>query len=407
MLYGLGAIKGTGEAALSVILKVRAESGPFRDLFDFCRRIDKRVVNRRVVEALIRAGAFDAVDDHRAKLLASTGVALEAAEQAERNAMQGGLFDMGAGAQEDTSHYVEVPRWSEREQLMNEKPALGFFFSGHPYHAYAAELASFVKRRLGQLEPQREPVLLAGVVMSTRTQMTRRGKMAVVVLDDGTTQIEVTVFNELWEAERAKIREDELLLVEGKVQDDAYSGGLRITADKLYTLAEARGRYARSLRLTMNGGSDAKRLQALLTPFRNGPCPVRLTYRNGDAVAELPLPENWRVRLDDDLIKGLADWLTPENVKVVYSMITLIDRALLDEVCAEAAASPRRRKNRNFHPRDDHPAHRLLNAMQPDSYIPPHRHLDPDKDETFVVLRGLLGLVLFDDEGRHGALRER
>ena len=80
-------------------------------------------------------------------------------------------------------------------------------------------------------------------------------------------------------------------------------------------------------------------------------------------------------------------------------MITLIDQALLDEVCAEAAASPRRRKNRNFHPRDDHPAHRLLNAMQPDSYIPPHRHLDPDKDETFVVLRGLLGLVLFDDQG--------
>jgi DNA polymerase-3 subunit alpha len=161
-------------------------------------------------------------------------------------------------------------------------------------------------------------VLLAGVVMSSRTQMTRRGKMAVVVLDDGTTQLEVTVFNELWDAERAKIREDELLLVEGKVQDDAYSGGLRITADKLYTLAEARGRYARSLRLTMNGGSDAKRLQALLAPFRNGPCPVRLNYRNGDAVAELPLPENWRVRLDDDLIKGLAEWLTPENVKVVY-----------------------------------------------------------------------------------------
>jgi DNA polymerase-3 subunit alpha len=320
--YGLGAIKGTGEAALSVILKVRdgfdKPGGAFRDLFDFCRRIDKRVVNRRVIEALIRAGAFDAIDNHRAKLLASAGVALEAAEQAERNAMQGGLFDMGAGAQADTAHYVEAARWTEREQLMNEKPALGFFFSGHPYHAYAGELAAFVKRRLGQLEPQREPVLLAGVVMSTRTQMTRRGKMAVVVLDDGTTQLEVTVFNELWDAERAKIKEDELLLVEGKVQKDDYSGGLRITADKLYTLAEARGRFARSLRLTMNGGSDAKRLQALLSPFRNGPCPVRLAYRNGDATAELPLPENWRVRLDDALIKGLADWLAPENVKVIY-----------------------------------------------------------------------------------------
>jgi DNA polymerase-3 subunit alpha len=231
--------------------------------------------------------------------------------------MQGGLFDMGA--QPDTAHYVEVPRWTEREQLMNEKPALGFFFSGHPYHAYAAELAAFVKRRLGQIEPQREPMLLAGVVMSTRTQMTRRGKMAVVVLDDGTTQLEVTVFNELWDAERAKIKEDELLLVEGKVQKDDYSGGLRITADKLYSLAEARGRYARGLRLTLNGGSDAKRLQTLLLPFRNGPCPVRLSYRNSDAVAELPLPESWRVRLDDALLAGLADWLTPENVKVVYS----------------------------------------------------------------------------------------
>ena len=327
--YGLGAIKGTGEAALSVILKARdgfgkpgeKPDGPFRDLFDFCRRIDKRVVNRRVIEALIRAGAFDGIDDHRAKLLASTGIALEAAEQAERNALQGGLFDMGAGAQEDTAHYAHlanVPRWTEREQLMNEKPALGFFFSGHPYHAYAAELAAFVKRRLGQLEPQREPVLLAGVVMSTRTQMTRRGKMAVVVLDDGTTQLEVTVFNELWDAERAKIKEDELLLVEGKVQKDDYSGGLRISADKLYTLAEARGRYARGLRLTMNGGSDAKRLQALLSPFRNGPCPVRLSYRNGDATAELPLPESWRVRLDDALLAGLTDWLKAENVKVIY-----------------------------------------------------------------------------------------
>ena len=81
-------------------------------------------------------------------------------------------------------------------------------------------------------------------------------------------------------------------------------------------------------------------------------------------------------------------------------MITLIDDALLDAVCAEAAASPRRRKNRNFHPTDAHPGHRLLNAMQQDSYIPPHRHLDPNKDETFVVLRGTLGVLLLDDDGK-------
>jgi DNA polymerase-3 subunit alpha len=315
--YGLGAIKGTGESAIGAMQRAREAGGDFADLFDFCRRIDKRVANRRVIEALIRAGAFDSIDERRAALMASVGIALEAAEQAERNALQVGLFDMG-GAQEQALKMIEMPRWGERERLMQEKPALGFFLSGHPFHAYAAEIGAFVKRRLGQLEPQREPVLLAGVVMSTRTQMTRRGKMAVIQLDDGSTQLEVTVFNELWEAERAKIREDELLLVEGKVQKDDFSGGLRISADKLYTLAEARGRYARGLRLTMNGGSDAKRLQALLAPFRNGPCPVRLNYRNGDAAAELPLPDSWRVRLDDALLAGLVDWLRQENVTVIY-----------------------------------------------------------------------------------------
>jgi DNA polymerase-3 subunit alpha len=202
---------------------------------------------------------------------------------------------------------------------MNEKQALGFFLSGHPYHAYADELKAFVKKRLGQIEVSREPVLMAGVVMATRTQMTRRGKMAVVMLDDGTTQREVTVFNELWDAERAKIKEDELLLVEGKVQDDAYSGGLRVSAEKLYTLAEARSRYARGLRLTMNGGSDARRLHALLAPFRDGSCPVRLAYRNGDAAVELPFPQNWGVRLEDALLNGLTEWLSPENVKVIYA----------------------------------------------------------------------------------------
>jgi len=316
--YGLGAIKGSGESALGVILEARRTGGEFKDLFDFCRRIDKRVANRRVIEALVRAGAFDSIDPHRAKLLASTGIALEAAEQAERNAQQGGLFDMDASTPADLTHYVNAPPWRERERLMHEKQALGFFFSGHPYNEHANELKTFVKRRLGQIEPQREPQMIAGVVMSTRTQMTRRGKMAIVVLDDGTSQREVTVFNELWDAERAKIKEDELLVVEGKVQKDDYSGGLRISADKLYTLAEARGRYARSLRLTLNGSADAKRLHSLLTPFRNGPCPVRLSYSNATAALDLPLPESWRVRLDDVLLSGLSDWLQPENVKVLY-----------------------------------------------------------------------------------------
>jgi len=160
-------------------------------------------------------------------------------------------------------------------------------------------------------------------VLGVRTQMSRRGKMAIVTLDDATAQVEVTVFNELWDAERNKIREDELLVVEGKVSRDDFSGGLRVTADRLMTLAEARGRYARVLKLSLNGGSDgatAGRLRNLLSPYRSadGACPVRLQYRNAEAAAELALPDAWRVRLDDRLLAELHDWLTPDNVRVIY-----------------------------------------------------------------------------------------
>jgi DNA polymerase-3 subunit alpha len=321
--YGLGAIKGTGESAIGAMQRAREAGGDFTDLFDFCRRIDKRVANRRVIEALIRAGAFDSIDERRASLMASVGIALEAAEQAERNALQVGLFDAGGG-QDQPLKMIEATPWSERERLLNEKQALGFFLSGHPYNEVRAELSAFIRRPLSALEPQKEPVLLAGIVTATRTQMTRRGKMIVVTLDDGTAQVEMTVFNELYDAERAKIREDEPLIVEGKVSRDDFNGGLRVNADRLMTLAEARGRYAKALRVALNGKvslgdtAAAERLRVLLAPYRNGPCPVRVRYRNAQAECELPLGESWRVRLDDELLSGLQQWLQAENVEVIY-----------------------------------------------------------------------------------------
>ncbi len=319
--YGLGAIKGTGESAIGAIARAR-ESGDFTDLFDFCKRIDKRVVNRRVVEALVRAGAFDSIEADRARLMASVGIALEAAEQAERNALQAGLFDMGGG-QEQHLQLVDAAPWSERQRLLNEKQALGFFLSGHPYNELRDELSAFIRRPLCSIEPQKEPALLAGIVTATRTQMTRRGKMIVVTLDDGTAQVELTVYNEVFEAERAKIREDEPLIVEGKVSRDDFNGGLRVVADKLMTLGEARGRYAKALRLALNGkvsrgDAAAEKLRVLLAPYRNGACPVRVRYRNAQAECELPLGDAWRVRLDDELLTGLQQWLQAENVEVVY-----------------------------------------------------------------------------------------
>jgi DNA polymerase-3 subunit alpha len=323
--YGLGAVKGTGEQAVNVILKAREAGGPFKDLFDFCQRCDKRMVNRRTIEALIRAGAFDGIapqtpagtaDRHR--LLASTGVAMDFAEQVERNAMQTSLFDIAEVGEEHAPEYITVRPWDEKMQLMEEKTALGFFFSGHPYNSYKKELSRFIRRPLCRLEPAKELTAIAGVVVGVRTQMTRRGKMLFVQIDDGTAMVEVSVFNELFEAERDKIITDEVLVVEGKVSYDDFSGGNRVVADKLMTLGEARARFARHLLLRMNGASDAHKLKTLLAPFAPGPAAVRIRYNNGMAECDLVLGDAMRVRLDDMLLDALGNWLNPENVEIVY-----------------------------------------------------------------------------------------
>jgi DNA polymerase-3 subunit alpha len=328
--YGLGAVKGTGEQAVNVIVKAREAGGPFKDLFDFCRRVDKRAVNRRTTEALIRAGAFDALDDHRARLIASTGVAIEAAEQAERDAMQVSLFDVldAATAEQHKLRYVEVPRWEERQKLAEEKLSLGFFFSGHPFNEVRQEVSRFVRRSLSALEAKKEPQLIAGLVIGARTKITSRGRTAFVQLDDGTTTLEISVYDEILNvaSERNKIREDEVLIVEGKVQRDDFAGEgrLRVIADRLLTLAEARGRFARHLRLSLNGqtrgaAAAAQRLRVLLTPYVPGVCPVRLSYRNAEASCELTLGDAYRVRLDNELLAMLSDWLHNENVKIDYA----------------------------------------------------------------------------------------
>ena len=330
--YGLGAVKGVGEPAVRAILAAR-EAGPFKDLFDFACRVDKRFANRRVIEALIRAGAFDTIDPvqpaDRAKLLASVGIAMEAAEQIAANAMQSGLFDMPGMEAPPMADYVKVRPWGERERLKEEKLAIGFFLSGHPFNAFKPEVRRFVRRTLTHVEPSKDLVTLAGVVMEVRAKMTARGKIAFVLLDDGTTPREVSVFSEVFDNNRERIVVDEVLIVDAKVSSDDFSGpgGLRIIADRLMTLGEARGRFARALQLKLNGEvgeaggatAAAERLQTMLAPFRAGDCPIRVRYRNAEAEADFPLGPGWRVRPDDSLLESLREWLTPDSVEVIYS----------------------------------------------------------------------------------------
>jgi DNA polymerase-3 subunit alpha len=327
--YGLGAVKGTGESAIAAIVQARESGGRFRDLFDFCRRIDRRLVNRRSIEALVRAGAFDTLNDHRASLLASVGIALEAAEQAERHAQQVSLFGSSEDTLDSAVRLVDRPRWSGPERLAQEKLALGFYFSGHPFDHYSREIGSFVKTRLGDLAPRQEAVLLAGIVSDTRLQQTRSGRMAVITIEDGSAQLEVTAYAELFEEVRALLKPDLPVVIQGKVSEDQFSGGLRVRAERIFDLAGARSRFARLIRLSMNGeassaGAGAAKLRKMLEPYRNkgggnGACPIEIRYDNGGAKVELRLSEQWRVSADERLLAELRDWLKPENVEVVYS----------------------------------------------------------------------------------------
>ncbi|MDH5577735.1 MAG: OB-fold nucleic acid binding domain-containing protein, partial [Betaproteobacteria bacterium] len=317
--YGLGAVRGTGEAAIGAIVDAR-QAGPFKDLFDLCRRVDKRAVNRRVIEALIRAGALDTLESNRASLLATAGRALDAAEQRERQGAQVSLFGDAEDAGGAEVALIAAKPWDLKQQLTEEKAALGFALSGHLFSVYEREIAGFPRVPLAQLAAAEHRVWLAGVVASARTQMTRRGRMMVVMLDDGSAQLELSVFNELFEKHRDKLKEDALLIVQGKAQRDDFSGGLRVTADELYDLAALRARFAARLRLQMNGHSDAHQLMDLLAPYRSeGACPVTVHYETGAAACDVALGDAWRVRPDEQLLERLGAWLAPENVQVIYA----------------------------------------------------------------------------------------
>jgi DNA polymerase III subunit alpha len=324
VLYGLGAVKGTGWAAIEVILAAREAEGPFKDLFDFCRRLDLRKVNRRVIESLIRAGAFDKLEPNRAALLAGVSLAISAAEQSGAASGQDSLF----GEMSDSVAHTlpKVNAWSEQEKLQQEKSALGFYFSGHPYEGYKRELATFVRTTLGNLKPQDQPQLLAGVVMGIRIRMTQRGKMAIVTLDDATSRIEIVVGNELLNQSQHLLKEDALVIVEGRVSNDDFSGGLRVNARKVYDLAAARSANASLLKISCNGQADAGRLREILAPYcRQGGeedrrhCAVKIEYHNGSARVELMLGEQWRVELHDELLSNLKGWLSEDNVKILYN----------------------------------------------------------------------------------------
>ncbi|RJQ47884.1 MAG: DNA polymerase III subunit alpha [Gammaproteobacteria bacterium] len=329
LVYGLGAVKGVGQAAAESIAAARRER-PFEDLFDLCARVELRKVNRRALEALIRAGALDKLGPGRATLMATLPEAISAAEQRQRNhsAGQDDLFGEAAQQAGPARRYAAAPEWSEDQRLAHEKETLGLYLSGHPLTRYAGELAQFTTCRLAELGGfHGKPVTVAGLVAELRTLYTRRGeRMAVLTLDDQSARVEVALFAEIYQRYRDLLGKDKLLVVEGEVASDDYSGGSRITAERLCDIHQARAVYAKGLLIEIEGqaagNGQISGIAKVLAPFRNGACPVRIRYQNtynGRQVnAELPLGADWRVRPDDDLLQRLAALVGEQRVRVIY-----------------------------------------------------------------------------------------
>lgn len=264
--YGLSAIKGTGQQAIEAIVAAREGRGagpsgdivgPFKSLFDFCVRVDRSRINKRTVEALIKAGAFDSIQLNRASLLASVDRAFEFGAAAVANANQGGLFDMGGeddhGSSTQEPDLVDALPWGVKERLTYEKTAVGFYLSGHLFDEVALEVRRFAKRQIEDLIDTREPQLLAGIITDFRVINGQRGKLALFKLDDKSGVIDARADEALINAHRNLLKDDELVIVMGKQQPDRFSGGMQLTVTQIWDLDQARCRFGKFLRVAVNG----------------------------------------------------------------------------------------------------------------------------------------------------------
>jgi len=323
--YGLGAIKGLGQGAVESMIAERQAAGPYRGLLDFCRRIDTRRFNRRTLEAMIRAGALDGQGPSRAALMATLTRALQAAEQYTRDLAAGqvDLFGSAAAAPATREEFVESDEWPEEQRLAGEKETLGLYLTGHPIDRYEDEIGRFVSARLAELRPNRnQSLVVAGLLTALRTINSKRGRMAIITLDDRTARLEATVYSDVYQHYQDLLLKDRLLVVEGEVNVDDYTGGHSMSVQKVYDIDQARSLFAKRLLIRVrsdqasNGFASA--LRSVLEPYREGRTPVFIEYRGLDASAELCLGTGWRVNPTDELLHRLGELAGRERVDLQY-----------------------------------------------------------------------------------------
>lgn len=340
IVYGLGAIKGVGEGPVEAIVEAR-EAGPFKDLFDFCARVDLKRINKRTLEALIRSGALDRlgphfheelkaykanIDRNRAVLMAAMEEAVQAAEQTARSA-ESGHMDLFGGVFADAEadvylNHLRARELTLKERLKGEKDTLGLYLTGHPIDEYEGEVRRFARQRIVDLKAARGDQTIAGLVVNLRVMKNKKGdKMGFITLDDRSGRIEASLFAEAFNSAQALLQTDALVVVEGEVSNDDFSGGLRLRAKRVMSLEEARTGLADSLRLKVASSAlqgDRLRWLAELCGRHRGACPITVDYSGSEARAQLQFGDDWRIEPADSLIQALRDQFGRDNVFLHY-----------------------------------------------------------------------------------------
>ncbi len=317
--YGLGAVKGVGRGACEAIVRSREQGGPYRDLLDFCTRVDAAGMNKRTLEALINAGAMDGLAKNRPTLLLQLPEALKAAEQCarEQEAGQASLFGAFAQGTPSASPHIVLPEVHDgplEAKLAGEFATLGHYLSGHPLDPHRAELAALTDSatlgdldrlwRAGRDRRGEAQVVLAGMVGLVR----RRGdSQAFAQFEDGHGQIEVAFFREAFNDYAAMLGRGRILLVEGGLREDEFSGGFSLRANRVWDYLQLCAQQARrlSLEIDLREPDALERVEKLLALHRPGSTPLRMRLRTGTASGALDFIGAQAVRADPQLLGKL------------------------------------------------------------------------------------------------------
>ncbi|HIF9275358.1 TPA: DNA polymerase III subunit alpha [Photobacterium damselae] len=329
IVYGIGAVKGVGEGPIENIIAAREAGGHFKDLFDFCARIDTKKVNKRVLERLIKSGAMDRLGPNRASMMASLDDAIRAASQHHQAEAFGqtDMFGVLTEAPEEVEHkYANIPEWPDKVWLEGERETLGLYLTGHPINSYLSELKHYTTWRLKDAQPTRRDgaATVAGLVIAARVMTTKRGtRIGLLTLDDRSGRMEVMLFSEALERYLDLIETDRIVVVTGQVSFDDYNGGLRMSAREVLDISDAREKHLRGLAISVTEQQiDDKffaRFSEILEPHKAGTVPVNVYYQRSNARAKLTLGTEWRITPADQLISDLKILLGEKQVELEFN----------------------------------------------------------------------------------------